>query len=94
MTPLTADQVRDQHPEIIAICEQLRAVEVEHVRRRGGNAEDLKRARESVRFRCLHDEHGHLIAGKRPDDMAPPGPVPDPPEAPRAPAEPYRGRAR
>jgi hypothetical protein len=94
VTLLTPDQVREQHPEIIAICEQLRAVEVEHVRRRGGNAEDLKRARESVRFRCLHDEHGVLIAGKLPDDMAPPGPVPSSPVVEPERPQLYRGRTR
>lgn len=46
-----------------------------------------------VRIRCIHDADGNLIAGKRPEDMAPPGPVPDYAEPP-PPAQPYRGRAR
>lgn len=94
---MTPDEIRLRFPEIIAIAEELRAAAIADARRYWPNdPEAEKRAADGIRFRCLHDFDGNLLAGKAPEDLVL-GPIPPDPreELVAAPtATPYRGRTR
>lgn len=87
---MTPAEAAEQHPEIFDIARRLRDQAVAAARAQGL---DPEKAAQSVRLRCIHDQDGELILGKRPADMDPPGPVPECTAEPE-PEAPYRGRRK